>query len=62
MEWLATLIPLIREGAALIQTFQRDNGRAPTDEELMASFQARAAAETNWADSLARKRAEENPG
>ena len=60
MEWIALILPLIRAGAELIQTFRATNGRDPTDEELtalLAETDARkSAADAGWAASLAARR------
>lgn len=59
MEWITLILPLIRAGAELVQTFRDTNGRDPTDAELTALLaetdSRKAAADAGWAASTARR-------
>ena len=57
MNWIALLLPLLAAVRDITELFQRDRGRAPTDDELIAAFSARQSVNEPWADVLARLRA-----
>lgn len=56
MDWITLVLPIAREVRDLVELFQRDNSRAPTNEELEALLRERKAAEAGWADALNRLR------
>lgn len=56
MDWITLVLPIAREVRDLVELFQRDNSRAPTNEELEKLLRDRKSAEQGWEEALERLR------
>lgn len=56
MDWITLVLPIAREVRTLVELFQRDNSRPPTDAELEGLLRDRRSAESGWEDALERLR------